>query len=309
MSLSRDILLWASENQRMRRHVPTWKFVKHAVKKFMPGENLEDALDAADKFQNDSIPVVLTRLGENIKDLSNGVDVCDHYLKAIDRIVERKLDIELSIKLTQIGFDISFDETYALFKKIAGKVKEELGNILWIDMEGSAYTKRTIDFYKKIKSEYSNIGICVQAYLYSTEADINDILNINPNIRLVKGAYSEPSGIAFPKKEDVDKNYLHLAKIVMKNMSEKKAFIVFATHDENICAHLIREAKHYSVHKNKFEFQMLYGIKPAFQKEMKNHGFRLRVLISYGDFWYPWYMRRLAERPANVWFVLKNIFN
>ena len=308
MSISRSILLWASENSWMRSHVPSWKFVRSAVKKFMPGENVEDALNAAKKFQDDFIPTVFTRLGENIKDLTEGEAVRDHYLELIDKIAERKLDVEISLKLTQLGFDISFDETYNWFKTIALKAKEKLGNDVWIDMEGSAYTKSTVEFYQKMKSEIDNVGLCVQAYLFRTQKDLEDLISIDPKIRLVKGAYKEPDDIAFAKKEDVDKNYLHLSKMLMKAVSEKNIRVAFATHDGNLCEQIIKESKHYSVYKDKFEFQMLYGIKSNFQKELTGRGYKLRVLISYGEFWYPWYMRRLAERPANVWFVLKNIF-
>ena len=308
MGISRNIILWASENPWMRLHVPKWKFVRRAIKKFMPGESVEDALNAAKKFQEDSIPTVFTRLGENIQHLSEGLEVRDHYLELIDKIAEQKLDIEISLKLTQLGFDSSFEETYERFKAITQKVKEKLGNMIWIDMEGSLYTEKTIFFYKKIKEEFDKVGLCLQAYLYRTEKDLEDLMNIDANIRLVKGAYKEPSDIAFNLKKDVDENYLHLSKLLLKLKSEKKIRAAFATHDETICAQILKEAKHYSVPKDQVEFQMLYGIKSGYQKELADHGYQVRVLISYGDFWYPWYMRRLAERPANVWFVIKNIF-
>jgi proline dehydrogenase len=309
MGISRNILLWASENPWMRLHVPRWKFVRRAIKKFMPGEKIEDALNAAKKFQEGSIPSVFTRLGENIQHLSEGLEVRNHYFELIDKIAGQKLDIELSLKLTQLGFDSSFEETFDRFKAITQKVKEKLGNMIWIDMEGSLYTEKTIFFYKKINEEFDNVGLCLQAYLYRTEKDLEDLMNIDANIRLVKGAYKEPSDITFNLKKDVDENYLHLSKMLLKLKSEKKIRTAFATHDETICAQILKEAKHYSVPKDQVEFQMLYGIKAGYQKELTNHGYQVRVLISYGDFWYPWYMRRLAERPANIWFVLKNLFN
>lgn len=309
MGISRNLLLWASENSWMRLHVPKWKFVRSAIKKFMPGEGVDDALLAAKKFKEDSIPTVFTRLGENIQHLSEGIEVRNHYLDLIDKIAEQKLDIEISLKLTQLGFDSSFEETYDRFKAITQKVKEKLGNMIWIDMEGSVYTERTIFFYKKIRGEFDNVGLCVQAYLHRTEKDLEDLLNINANIRLVKGAYKEPADIAFILKKDVDTNYMHLAKVMLKLKSEKKIRVAFATHDEIICSQILNEAKHYSVPKDQVEFQMLYGIKSGYQVKLANKGYRLRILISYGDFWYPWYMRRLAERPANIWFVIKNLFN
>jgi len=154
MSFTRNILLWASENKWMRKNVPSWKFVKSAVKKFMPGEKVEDAINAAKTFQSESIPLIFTKLGENITNLDEGLTVRNHYLELVDKIAEQKLDIELSLKLTQLGFDLSLDETYIRFKTIAEKVINKLGNVIWIDMEGSAYTKATIDFYKKIKNDF-----------------------------------------------------------------------------------------------------------------------------------------------------------
>lgn len=307
MSLSRNILLWASESPWMRKNVPSWAFVKSAVKKFMPGEKVEDALNAAQLFQTETISTIFTKLGENITDLSEGLVVRDHYLKLIDQIAERNLDIELSLKLTQLGFDLSFDETYERFKAITKKVKEKLGNVIWIDMEGSSYTQKTIEFYKKINSEYENVGLCLQAYLYSTEKDLDDLLSVNPHIRLVKGAYKESHDIAFPKKKNVDHSFFEISKKMMTAAKEKNIRVAFGTHDEDLIYAIIQESKYLGIPKNKIEFQMLYGIKSNFQNELVKLGYKLKVLISYGDFWYPWYMRRLAERPSNVWFVLKNI--
>ncbi|MFA7228332.1 MAG: proline dehydrogenase family protein [Melioribacteraceae bacterium] len=308
MGISRNVLLWASENPWMRTHVPRWSFVKRAIKKFMPGEKAIDAIGSAKLFQEDSIPTLFTRLGENIRQLSEGLEVRDHYLELIDEISEQKIDTEISLKLTQLGFDSSFDETYNRFIAIARKVKEKSRNIIWIDMEGSAYTEKTIRFYEKIRLESDNVGLCLQAYLFRTEKDLEELMKIGANIRLVKGAYKEPADIAFSSKKDVDENYLHLAKVMLKEKKGKETRIAFGTHDENLCSHILKEAKHYSVPKDQIEFQMLYGIKPGYQKHLANQGQKVRVLISYGDFWYPWYMRRLAERPANVWFVLKNLF-
>ncbi|MCL4550489.1 MAG: proline dehydrogenase family protein [Bacteroidetes bacterium] len=308
MNFFRSILLWASENSWMRYHVPRWGFVKSAVKKFMPGEHVEDSLEAAAKFRTDSIPTVFTRLGENITELSEGLVVRDHYLDLIDKISERNLDIEISLKLTQLGFDLSFDETYERFKMITQKVKDKLGNVIWIDMESSAYTEKTIEFYKKIKQEFSNVGLCVQAYLYRTKNDLDELFKINPHIRLVKGAYKEPHNIAFAVKNKVDQNYFELARTMLHVSKGKKIRTVFGTHDENLISKISHDAEHIGIAKDQLEFHMLYGIKPGFQKELVKRGNKLRVLVSYGEFWYPWYMRRLAERPANVWFVLKNIF-
>ncbi|KAF0152256.1 MAG: proline dehydrogenase [Ignavibacteria bacterium] len=309
MSLPRNILLWASENKLMRNKIPKLKFVKSAVQKFMPGEKPENALTAASHFDLLGIPSVVTRLGENITKIEEGEEVCNHYLDLVDEIENKKLNIELSLKLTQLGFDISEEETYNRFKLITQKVKDKLGNVIWIDMEGSAYTQNTIDFYKKIKNECENVGLCLQAYLYRTEKDVKDLINIGANIRLVKGAYKESPEIAFAQKKDVDQNYIRLAETLLLAAKENNIRAAFGTHDENIIYALIKWSKQSNIQKDKIEFQMLYGIKKEKQKNLAGRGYAVRVLISYGEYWYPWYMRRLAERPANVLFVLKNMFS
>lgn len=308
MSISRSILLWMSENKFMKERIPKLGFVRKAVKKFMPGETEDAALDAALEFSKLGIPSVFTKLGENITRLSEAETVRDHYLHLIDKIAERKLDIEISVKLTQLGFDLSEEETYSNFIAIVKKAGEKLGNSVFIDMESSLYTQRTIDFYKRCKREFGNVGICIQAYLYRTGNDIQELLDIDPEIRIVKGAYKEPTEIVFQKKSDVDENFFIWARKLMTETSNKKVRPVFATHDEKLITRITDEAGLKGIEKSRYEFQMLYGIKTNLQKKLAEEGYKFRVLIAYGESWYPWYMRRLAERPANIWFVLKNIF-
>ena len=307
MSIFRNMLLLASENKWMCSHVPNWKFVKMGVKKFMPGEETGDAFAAAEILSHDSIPVVFTYLGENITRPSDGDSVLNHYLDLIEKIAKDKSNIEISLKLTQLGLNLSNDDAYNRLKSIAAKTHEKSDGLLWIDMEGSDYTTRTIELYKRLKTEFDNIGLCLQAYLFRTENDLKKLLPLNPNIRLVKGAYKEPGTVAFAEKKDVDTNYLFLAKLLLKNFEGSRR-IAFATHDAKLCSQILRESIHYSVNKNNFEFQMLYGINSHLQKDLIERRCNVRILISYGNFWYPWYMRRLAERPANVWFALKYIF-
>ncbi len=308
MSLSRNILLWMSENRWMKERIPKFGFVKKAVKKFMPGETEAAALDAAYQFSLAGIPSVFTKLGENITQISEAYAVRDHYLRLIDKVANRKLDIEISLKLTQLGFDLSEEETFKNFTAIVSKAKEKLGNTVFIDMESSAYTQRTIDFYKRVKKEHDNAGICLQAYLLRTDQDILDLVEFNPAIRIVKGAYKEPGDIVFKRKILVDDNFFLCARDLMKNRSNKNVRAVFATHDEKLIKRIREETERNGIQKSKYEFQMLYGIKTSLQKQIAKEGYRFRVLIAYGESWYPWYMRRLAERPANIWFVLKNLF-
>lgn len=307
MGISRELLLWGSKNPWLLNHVPNYKFVKKAVKRFMPGEDLDDAITAAKDFQQKGIPTVFTRLGENITDLKDADEVTNHYLEVLDKISENNVKSEISLKLTQIGLDLSFEKSLENFKSITEKA-ESLNNFTWIDMEGSPYTSTTIDFYKRIKENYQNSGICLQAYLKRTEKDLKDLLTIKPSIRLVKGAYSESNNIAFEKKNDVDKNYYKLSEIMLNEIRDNNLRIAFATHDINLINKITEAAVKLNVPKDKLEFQMLYGIKTSGQLRLVKEGYKLKVLISYGSAWYPWYMRRLAERPANVGFVIRNIF-
>jgi len=307
MGISRNLLLWGSKNPWLLNHVPNYKFVKKAVKRFMPGEELNDAIDAARDFSLKGIPTVFTHLGENITELKEADEVTNHYLDVLDKISKNNIETEVSLKLTQIGLDLSFDKSLENFKTITKKA-DSLKNFTWIDMEGSPYTSTTLDFYKRVKEDYQNSGICLQAYLLRTENDLKDLLKIKPSIRLVKGAYNEPKDIAFEKKSDVDDNYFRLAEILLNEIRDNNLKAAFATHDIDLINKIIDSAGKLNVPKDKLEFQMLYGIKTAEQLKLVKKGYKLKVLISYGAAWYPWYMRRLAERPANVGFVIKNIF-
>jgi proline dehydrogenase len=298
-----------SENKFMKERIPKMGFVRKAVKKFMPGETEEAAIETAFEYSKIGISSVFTKLGENITQLSEAVAVRDHYLQLIDKIAEKNLDVEISVKLTQLGFDLSEEKTYNNFIAIVKKANEKLGNSVFIDMEGSLYTQRTIDFYKKCKKDFDNVGLCVQAYLFRTEKDIEELLSFNPLIRIVKGAYKEPHNLVFKEKSKVDDNFFKLAINLLVESRQKNIRPIFATHDEKLINRIIDEAERIGIDKSAYEFQMLYGIKTALQKKLAKDGYRFRVLIAYGESWYPWYMRRLAERPANIWFVIKNIFN
>ena len=308
MNIGRNVLLWASKNEWMKRHIPNIKFVQKALKRFMPGETPTDAIDAARTLFKHNILTTFTHLGENINDLKEAELSTQHYIDLIERINNEKSDIEISLKLTQIGFDLSYQKTLELFKKISQKCKDYNNNI-FIDIEDSTYVDKTINFYKDIKQYYDNVGLCLQSYLFRTMDDVKALIDINPWIRLVKGAYNEPDTIAFKKKKDVDENYFGISTYLVEQMQKKDIRIAFATHDLKLQEQIKNEAKKYGLSNEKVEFQMLYGIKEREQIRLASQGYNVRTLISYGKLWYPWYMRRLAERPANVGFVLKNIFS
>ena len=308
MGLSRNTLLWASKNEWLKRHIPELKFTQRALKRFMPGTTAEEAISAAKELIAFKIPTTFTILGENITSLEEAEKNTQHYIVLLDKIKNENLDTEISLKLTQIGFDLSFDKSFELFSSIVSKAKI-FNNNIFIDMEDSSYVDKTITFYKKIKETYNNVGLCLQAYLYRTLNDLKNIIDINSWIRLVKGAYKESSSVAIQKLAQVNRNYMLLSEYLLDQIKEKGIRVAFGTHDLIIQEQVKKIAKEVGIQKNQFEFQMLYGIKTSEQYKLASNGFNIRTLISYGKHWYPWYMRRLAERPANIGFVLKNIFN
>jgi proline dehydrogenase len=307
MSLARNALLWISENRKLRQTLPRYKFIRRAVSRFMPGEELADAMQAADKLKEKNITTIFTRLGENVADATETAEVRNHYLDALQQIQQRGLDAYISIKPTQLGLDLN--EELCLQNLIA--IVERAGalkNWVWIDMEQSGYVDRTLSLYKKVRKNYPKVGLCVQAYLYRTQKDLEELLPLSPAIRLVKGAYMEPADIAYPKKADVDANFFALAKRLLANVKSNGVTLGIATHDKILIKKIQEEAEAQGLAKSDYEFQLLYGIQTDEQFRLAAEGYRMRVLISYGSYWFPWYVRRLAERPANIFFVLKNLF-
>lgn len=307
MGIGRNILLWCSQNEWMKKNIPQYSFVKRALKRFMPGERLEDALHESKRFKEFGIGTVLTHLGENINSLTEAASVTNHYLHLIDKIEEWDTPTEISLKLTQIGFDLSKEETKKNFIMLAEKSIANK-NFIWIDMEQSNYVDSTLQFYSDMKKLFSNTGVCVQAYLMRTQSDLEKLADISPNIRLVKGAYKEPHSIAFKEKSKVDENYFELAKLLLDYVKNNNSRAAFGTHDLSIIAQIEAYAKAQGMNREQIEFQMLYGIRTSEQLRLAKEGYNVKVLISYGTAWYPWYVRRLAERPANITFVLKNLF-
>jgi proline dehydrogenase len=309
MSVMRSVLLAASDNRWMRRQAPRMGFVKKAVKRFMPGERAEDALTAAEALKRQGIATILTQLGENISELSEGDRVTAHYLDVLTRIEASGLDSCVSVKLTQLGLDIDKDKALANVRTLAARANA-LGSRLWIDMEQHGYVDATIDIYRRVLAEHPNVGVALQAYLYRTPQDLASLIPLGGAVRLVKGAYREPADVAYPKKADVDHAYVTLAKQMLSPEARAAGFVaVFGTHDQTIIRTLREHADAENVPKRSFEFAMLFGIQRTEQAALAHAGYAMRCLISYGDYWFPWYMRRLAERPANVLFVAKSMFS
>ena len=308
MSLARTALLKISDNQWLRANGTRLPFVRRAVSKFMPGESFDDMLVAARATAKEGIQAVFTRLGENVKDLSEANAVARHYLDGIDRIRDLRLACEPSIKLTQLGLDIDRELAFGHLRALAARA-QAAGSYLWIDMEQSPYVDVTLDLTRRLKSEFPGVGVCLQAYLFRTRQDLEDVTSRGIGVRLVKGAYNEPPSVAFPKKSDVDANYLALAQNMLgAGARAAGARAVFGTHDLQLIDAIRRHAQSTGVKPSEYEFHMLYGIQKPAQLRLAGEGASVRVLIAYGDYWFPWYVRRLAERPANVWFVVKSLF-
>jgi proline dehydrogenase len=307
MSLMRSLLLAASQNRWLRDHASHYTFVRKSVSRFMPGETLDDALGAALTLRDKKIGTVLTHLGENISDRSEAQQVADHYLEVLDRVRQKGMPTEISVKPTQLGLDLSPDLCFEHLKSIIARAPKE--SIVWIDMEASNYVDATLDLYRRALAEFPNVGLCLQAYLYRTRDDLAKLLPLRPSIRLVKGAYMEPPEIAFPRKEDVDENYFALGKEMLRAKKERLCVrAAFGTHDVNMIRRLSAHALKEGFSKSGFEVQMLYGIQRAEQERLAGEGCTSVVLVAYGTSWYPWFVRRLAERPANLWFILRNVF-
>jgi proline dehydrogenase len=258
-------------------------------------------------FRADGIASMLTRLGENITKLEEGDETAEHYLGLMGDIRARDLDGEVSIKLTQLGFDLDVERTLAHAVRLAERAAET-GKTLWIDMEGSSYTDGTIAFYERLKREHPNTGLCLQAYLRRTAADIQRLLPLDPRIRLVKGAYAEPTTIAYQTRHDVDANYVALAVSLLEGArAGRNVRLGLGTHDVRLIEQIAEHAAAMGLSKTSVEVEMLYGIRMDQQRRLAKDGYLVRDLIAYGHAWYPWYMRRLAERPANVMFALRQM--
>jgi len=307
MSLMRTAILKASANPWMRKNAPRYGFLRRTVTRFMPGENIDDALAAARQLAEKRIATLVTQLGENIENRTEAESVTNHYLDVLKRISTASLPTEVSVKLTQLGLDLDREFCYANLAKLIETTPPD--KTLWIDMEQSPYVDVTLEMYLRARKGYANVGVCVQAYLYRTQKDLDSLIAIGAAVRLVKGAYNEPAEIAYPRKKDVDASYMDLAKRLLSPEARKAGVrAAIATHDRALIASLIDWATAQGVPKNRLEFQMLYGIQRAEQLRLTQEGYRSAVLISYGTFWYPWFMRRLAERPANVLFLARNFF-
>ncbi len=306
MSIVRRLLLAGSQNRWLQRQAMRRGFVRKAVSRFMPGETLDDAVAAARELETHGLGTILTHLGENVTERAEADAEAEHYLDVIER--SASLDCEVSVKLTQLGLDLDPERPHRHLIRLIERAAE-LKRTIWIDMEGSAYTERTIEVYRRLRRVHPNVGVAIQAYLRRSRADVESLLPLGAAIRLVKGAYREPASIAFASLAEVNENYFALARLLLAPEARGAgARLVAGTHDTRLIARINEYAEATGVPRGAFEYAMLYGIRRDEQERLARSGYPTRVLISYGSSWFPWYMRRLAERPANLMFVAKSLF-
>jgi proline dehydrogenase len=303
----RSILLAAARSRRLNDFALRSPFVKRATRTFMPGEHADDALEAGAAIAASGRGLVFTQLGEAIASAGAAVLVRDHYLRLFDQIRATGLPAQVSVKPTQLGLDLSFGDCERHLLALATKA-EETGSALWLDMEDSSYVDRTLELYVTLNRNHPSTGIALQAYLRRTPEDLARLMPLKPVIRLVKGAYDEPKEVAFERKSDTDRAYYTLASQMVDGAHTGVCSPVFGTHDIALIARIAERARASGVGKDKYQIHMLYGIRDSAQRRLVAEGHIVKTLVSYGAAWYRWYMRRLAERPANVLFVVKSLF-
>jgi proline dehydrogenase len=302
----RRLFLWAARNAWLKERLPRFRFMQRAVRRFMPGETLASALDAAAPLEAQGIATMYTKLGENLANLDEAEDVADHYVALLDRIAADGIDGEVSVKPTQLGLDHDEEATLGHLIRIAEHAAAT-GSYLWIDMESSAYVEATVRLYERLRAVQPRTGICLQAYLRRTATDIERLMPLDPAIRLVKGAYDEPAAIAYREKKLVDANYVGLAVRFLMEGRGRPIRLGLGTHDVALIEQIAEQVKPAGIGRDGYEIEMLYGIRTKEQFRLAKEGYRVVTLIAYGEHWYPWYMRRLAERPANVTFAIRSL--
>lgn len=301
----RGTILWASDNPTLRDHLPRFRFVRSTVEQFMPGEDAEDALAAAQALAPDGLGCAFTRLGENVTDLGQATAATAEYLRLLDRIEELAVDGEISVKLTQLGFDLDPEHTRMQVVRLAER-SAGMGRTVWIDMESTAYVEATVGLYEGLLKDGYGVGLCMQAYLKRTWEDVQRLLPLGPSIRLVKGAYREPPELAFTQKPTIDEAFLRIVTHLANTSTDRARRTVLGTHDVDLITRIERALG--SDAKDRVEIAMLYGIRTDDQVRFVREGYTVRTLISYGDHWYPWFMRRIAEKPVtNTLLALRNL--
>lgn len=296
------MLLWASEKERVQRMVTEGKLTRNVVKRFVAGDHLEDAVEAIKDLNARGIGGILDLLGEGVADPAGAQAAADEYLESIKRITETGIDTTVTVKPTQLG--LAFDKGACIdhLRRLAAEA-QSIDAIVEIDMEQSAYVADTIDMYRLLHADFPTLRMAIQAYLRRTPVDLESLIALKPKVRLVKGAYAEPEDLALQKKDEIDRQY----RFITDWLFEKGTDPGIATHDSALIAHAQSAAQRCGVGKDGFEVQMLYGIRRDLQEQLASDGYRVRVYVPFGSAWYPYLMRRMAERPANLKFFLRAV--
>lgn len=298
----RALLIGLSHSEILRKFSAKNRLAKKTARRFVAGETLKEGIEAAKALNSSGINVTMDFLGENTKNEEEAISCSKEIINILEAIEKEKISGNVSIKLTQLGLDLGEEFCKKMLINILEEAKKR-NNFVRIDMESSDYTDKTLNLFYDVFESYKNVGIVIQAYLYRSIKDVEEIIKRGGRIRLCKGAYKEPKKIAFPKKKDVNENFIKIMKVLL----DSKIYHAIATHDEKMISATISYVKEKNIPRDSFEFQMLYGIRRDFQNKLVKDGWKVRVYLPYGTHWYPYYMRRLAERPANLFFILRNL--
>ncbi|HLE28260.1 MAG TPA: proline dehydrogenase family protein [Anaerolineales bacterium] len=312
----RALFIYLSHSKWAYRFITSFRLTRQAALRFIAGDKIEDAIAVICALNAKGIHATLDRLGESVTNQADAARAADDYVLALDEIAKSGARSNVSVKLTQLGLDVDYDFCLHNVRRVVERAKAT-GNFVRIDMEGTPHTDRTLAIFRVLHREFNNVGVVLQAYLYRTEQDLLALTTERARLRLCKGAYNEPPDKAFPRKDHVDANYIRLAQILLDRAQalppadsggRTPPMPAIATHDEKIVAAVKAYAAGKKIPREYFEFQMLYGIRRELQEQLAAEGYAVRVYVPYGMQWYPYYMRRLAERPANVWFFVSNLF-
>src|SRR5436309_5707958 len=299
----RALLMFLANRENFKSFILRYKIFRDVAWRFVAGETLEEAIRAVREANSHGLRGALDLLGENSGSREGARNASREVFQMLDTIRQDGVDCNVSVKLTQLGLDLDNEFCYQNLREIVHHA-HSLGNFIRVDMEGSAYTQRTLDIVLRLRGEFENVGAVIQAYLYRSEKDLRDLLAARVRIRLCKGAYLEPESVAFKMKTDTDANFVKLMKLLL----DSGIYHGIGTHDPKMIAATKRCATERSIPPSGFEFQMLYGVRRDLQIRLAREGYNMRVYIPYGRAWFPYFMRRLAERPANLFFILRNLF-
>jgi proline dehydrogenase len=302
--ITRNALLWLSQREGLKDFAASFGPFKKLTTRFVAGDTIDEVVPLIRQLNTENCTASFDHLNESVGSAEEAEHEVKEYLDILAKIDESRIRSNVSIKLTQFGLGIDQELAYRNARRVVEEAHQR-GNFVRVDMEGSDVTQATIDIFKRLRAEFglNDVGIVLQSYLYRTYEDAQELVKLPARIRICKGAYNEPPEVAFPDKKDVDANYVKVMQLLLGSGT----YHGIATHDPKMIDATIDFARREGIGKEKFEFQMLYGVRRDLQRQLARDGFNLRVYVPYGKHWYPYFMRRLAERPANVWFVLKNL--